>query len=46
MLTGHDAVRVPLPGGRVSTAWGSELHDTVARLAALEGAGTAEERAR
>jgi hypothetical protein len=35
----RDAVRLPLPGGHVSTAWGRELHDTIARLAALDGVG-------
>lgn len=44
--TGDDAVRVPLPGGWVSTAWGAELHDTVARLAALDGVLTVGEVAR
>jgi urease accessory protein len=24
--TGEDAVRLPLPGGWVATAWGAELH--------------------
>jgi urease accessory protein len=33
VLTGEDAVRLPLPGGWVTTAWGSELH-LVARAAA------------
>lgn len=37
VCTGDDAVRVPLPGGWVGTAWGVQLHDTVARLAALGG---------
>jgi urease accessory protein len=36
VAVGEDAVRLPLPGGGVGTAWGSELHDTVARLAALD----------
>jgi urease accessory protein len=31
--TGVDAVRLPLPGGWVATAWAEELHDAVARLA-------------
>ena len=29
VLTGEDAVRLPLPGGWVATAWGSELHRVV-----------------
>ncbi|TFV87133.1 urease accessory protein UreD [Blastococcus sp. CT_GayMR16] len=29
VLTGDDAVRLPLPGGWVTTAWGSELHRVV-----------------
>ncbi|WP_116449341.1 urease accessory protein UreD [Blastococcus litoris] len=29
VLTGEDAVRLPLPGGWVTTAWGSELHRVV-----------------
>jgi urease accessory protein len=33
--TGQDAVRLPLPGGWVTTAWGSELHDVVRAAAAL-----------
>jgi urease accessory protein len=40
--TGEDSVRIPLPGGWVSTAWGSELHDTVARLTALADAPAAD----
>ena len=36
VLPGQDAVRLPLPGGWVSTAWGLELPDTVARLTALD----------
>jgi urease accessory protein len=35
VLTGEDAVRLPLPGGWVTTAWGSELHRVVAAAAAL-----------
>jgi urease accessory protein len=31
--TGDGAVRLPLPGGWVGTAWGEELHEAVARLA-------------
>ena len=37
VVAGDDAVRLPLPGGWVGTAWGGELDDTVARLAALDG---------
>jgi urease accessory protein len=33
--TGLDAVRLPLPGGWVGTAWAGELHEAVARLAAV-----------
>jgi urease accessory protein len=33
--TGVDAVRLPLPGGWVATAWAGELHDAVARLASV-----------
>jgi len=35
VLTGDDAVRLPLPGGWVTTAWGSELHRVVRAAAAL-----------
>src|SRR3954454_19336279 len=35
VATGQDAVRLPLPGGWVSTAWGAELHQVVAALDAL-----------
>jgi urease accessory protein len=35
VMTGTDAVRLPLPGGWVTTAWGSELHRVVASAAAL-----------
>lgn len=38
VAVGDDAVRLPLPGGWVSSAWGAELHETVDRLAALDGA--------
>jgi urease accessory protein len=38
VAAGDDAVRLPLPGGWVGTAWGAELHDAVARLAALDAA--------
>jgi urease accessory protein len=33
--TGVDAVRLPLPGGWVGTSWAGELHEAVARLAAV-----------
>ena len=33
--TGVDAVRLPLPGGWVGTAWAAELHDAVAALASV-----------
>jgi urease accessory protein len=35
VLTGEDGVRLPLPGGWVTTAWGSELHRVVDAAAAL-----------
>ena len=35
VLTGEDAVRLPLPGGWVTTAWGAELHRVVRAAAAL-----------
>jgi hypothetical protein len=35
VLTGDDAVRLPLPGGWVTTAWGSELHRVVRSCAQL-----------
>jgi urease accessory protein len=35
VLTGDDAVRLPLPGGWVTTAWGTELHRVVAAAGAL-----------
>jgi urease accessory protein len=35
VLTGEDAVRLPLPGGWVATAWGAELHRVVRAAAAL-----------
>jgi urease accessory protein len=35
VATGVDAVRLPLPGGWVGTAWAGELHDAVDRLAAV-----------
>jgi urease accessory protein len=33
--TGPDAVRLPLPGGWVGTAWAGELHEAVDRLATV-----------
>jgi urease accessory protein len=33
--TGLDAVRLPLPGGWVGTAWAGELHEAVDRLASV-----------
>ena len=35
VLTGDDAVRLPLPGGWVTTAWGTELHRVAAAAEAL-----------
>jgi urease accessory protein len=35
VLTADDAVRLPLPGGWVTTAWGPELHRVVRALEAL-----------
>jgi urease accessory protein len=35
VLTGEDAVRLPLPGGWVTTAWGDELHRVVRSAEAL-----------
>jgi urease accessory protein len=35
VLTGDDGVRLPLPGGWVTTAWGGELHRAVASAASL-----------
>ena len=35
VLTGEDAVRLPLPGGWVTTAWGEHLHRVVAAADAL-----------
>jgi urease accessory protein len=35
VLTADDAVRLPLPGGWVTTAWGTELHRVVRVLEAL-----------
>jgi urease accessory protein len=36
--TGEDAVRLPLPGGWVTTAWGTQLHRVVAAAGALDAA--------
>jgi urease accessory protein len=35
VLTGEDAVRLPLPGGWVTTAWGAELHRVVRAAAGI-----------
>ena len=35
VATGVDAVRLPLPGGWVGTAWAGELHEATARLASV-----------
>jgi urease accessory protein len=35
VLTGNDAVRLPLPGGWVTTAWGDELHRVMRAAEAL-----------
>ena len=35
VLTGEDAVRLPLPGGWVATAWGTDLHRVVRAAVAL-----------
>jgi urease accessory protein len=35
VLTGADAVRLPLPGGWTATAWGTELHRVTGALGAL-----------
>jgi urease accessory protein len=35
VLTGEDAVRLPLPGGWMTTAWGTDLHRVVRAAAAL-----------
>jgi urease accessory protein len=37
VATGVDAVRLPLPGGWVGTAWAGELHEAIDRLAAVTG---------
>lgn len=39
VVTGDDAVRLPLPGGWVTTAWGSELHVVVRAVESLTGPG-------
>ena len=39
VATGEDAVRLPLPGGWVTTAWGAELHRVVAAAGSLTGPG-------
>ena len=39
VATGGDAVRLPLPGGWVTTAWGAELHRVVAAAESLTGPG-------
>jgi urease accessory protein len=36
--TGQDAVRLPLPGGWLASAWGDELHRVAAACAALDPA--------
>jgi urease accessory protein len=41
VATGDDVVRLPLPGGWVTTAWGVELHRVVGALAALDGPAAA-----
>ena len=38
VATGDDAVRLPLPGGWVTTAWGAELHRVAAAAEALASA--------
>ncbi len=35
VLTGEDAVRLPLDGGWVATAWGAELHSVVRAVEAV-----------
>jgi urease accessory protein len=37
VTTAGDAVRLPLDGGWVATAWGEQLHLVAAALAALTG---------
>jgi urease accessory protein len=39
VLTGEDAVRLPLPGGWVTTAWGAALHPVVRAVEALGAPG-------
>jgi len=39
--TAEDAVRLPLPGGWVATAWGDELHRVLRGLEALAPSGSA-----
>jgi urease accessory protein len=39
VLTGDDVVRLPLPGGWVTTGWGAELHRVVAAVDGLTDAG-------
>jgi urease accessory protein len=39
VLTGDDAVRLPLPGGWVTTAWGDELHRVLHAVDALGSPG-------
>jgi urease accessory protein len=39
VATGEDAVRLPLPGGWVTTAWGTELHRVVAAAESLTNPG-------
>ncbi|MCW2582605.1 MAG: Urease accessory protein [Klenkia sp.] len=43
---GEDAVRLPLPGGWVATAWGDRSTPTLARLAALDDTPTTRSEAR
>jgi urease accessory protein len=40
VATGKDAVRLPLPGGWVTTAWGAELHRVVRRVQQLDPRAT------
>ena len=40
VATGEDAVRLPLPGGGVTTAWGAELHRVVRRVQQLDPRAT------
>jgi urease accessory protein len=41
VATGKDAVRLPLPGGWQTTAWGPELHRVVRAVEELEPRGVA-----